>query len=286
MIGTMKAPILVLGATGVVGRGIVRAVVDAGVPVIAVARDPAGLAELAARHPGADLVTLAGSVAGDEDSAVLVEELRALARPLAGVVVAIAGPSLRGRLLDQPSATLCLQLQQDVQPHLAAARHLLPLLAQAGRGAGYVVIGGPGSVLPWSGYAHRSVGAAALRMLAHALHDEALPLGVRVQLLSVDVPVCTDRARPQWPTAVDIGRQALALLARRDGADAVVRCASTGELSHARVEIRPPASSQEADSQAAASCAGWMQDARALLQSLLPSTPSSSPSPSPKESSR
>jgi len=273
MIGTMP-PVLVLGATGIVGRGIVRAAVEAGVPVIAVARDPVGLAELAARHADAELLTLTGSVADDAASAALAERLRALQRPLGGVIVAVAGPTARGRLLDQPSDVLCAQLQRDVQPHLAAARQLLPLLSQAGRGAGYVLIGGPGSVLPWAGYAHRSVGAAALRMVAAALHDEALPLGVRVQMLSVDSPVCADAARrsqcTQWPTAVEIGRQALALLARRDDAQAVVRCGSSPGLSHARVENRPVASSQGPDSDATASCGSWLQDARALLQSLLP----------------
>jgi len=283
MIGTM-APVLVLGATGVVGRGIVAAAVEARLPVIAVARDPVGLAELAARHPGAELLTLVGSVTDDADSAALAERVQALQRPLGGVIVAVAGPAGRGRLLDQPSDALCAQLQRDVQPHLAAARHLLPLLAHAGRGAGYVLIGGPGSVLPWAGYAHRSVGAAALRMLASALHDEALALGVRVQLLSVDAPVCPERASrnlsSQWPTAVDIGRQALALLARRDGAGAVVRCDSRGEKAPpVDVETALPASSQGADSNAAAPCAGWLQDARTLLQSLLPPT-------FPKESSR
>ena len=269
MIGTMQAPLLVLGATGVVGQGVVRAAVEAGMPVIAVARDPAGLARLAARHAEAELVTLRGSIADDADSAALADRLRALQRPLAGVVVAVAGPAAaRGRLLDQPSEALCAQLQRDVQPHLAAARHLLPLLAQAGRGAGYVLIGGPGSVLPWSGYAHRSVGAAALRMLAQALHDEALPLGVRVQLLSVDTPVRADdaRAAASWPTAVDIGRQALALLARHDGPQPVKACA-------AACKTNAP---QAADSDAAPSRAGWLQDARALLQSLLPPASSSS----------
>jgi NAD(P)-dependent dehydrogenase (short-subunit alcohol dehydrogenase family) len=274
----MQAPILVLGATGVVGQGVVRAAVEAGLPVIAVARDEAGLALLAARHADAELLTLAGSIADDADSAALAERLRALQRPLGGVVVAVAGPASRGRLLDQPSDVLCAQLQRDVQPHLAAARQLLPLLAQAGRGAGYVLIGGPGSVLPWAGYALQSIGAAALRMLARALHDEALPLGVRVQLLSVDAPICTDAARrsqcTQWPTAVEIGRQALALLARRDGAQAVVRCGPSGDPSQAGVENRPSASSQGPDSDAPAPCGSWLQDARALLQSLLP--PSSS----------
>lgn len=273
MNGTMQSPVLVLGATGVVGRGIVRAAVEAGVPVIAVARDPAELAALAARHPQAALHTIAGSVADDADSARLAERLRALQRPLAGVVAAVAGPAARGRLLDQPSDALCAQLQCDVQPHLAAARHLLPLLARDGRGGGYVLIGGPGNALPWAGYAHRSIAAAALRMLACALHDEALALGVRVQLLSVDAPVCTDRARrhlcPQWPTAVDIGRQALALIAQQGDAHAVVRYAPPHARVPLDVETAPPASSQETDSRAAPASARWLQDARALLQSLL-----------------
>lgn len=270
----MQSPVLVLGATGVVGRGIVRAAVDAGVPVIAVARDAGELASLAARHPDAALQTIAGSIADDADSARLAERLRALQRPLAGVVVAVAGPATRGRLLDQPSDALCAQLQCDVQPHLAAARHLLPLLARDGRGGGYVLVGGPGNALPWAGYAHRSIAAAALRMLACALHDEALALGVRVQLLSVDAPVCTDRARrhlcPQWPTAVDIGRQALALIGQRGDAHAVVRYQPPAGGAAPDVETTLPASSRETDSRAAAPPARWLQDARALLQSVLP----------------
>ncbi|HZV22930.1 MAG TPA: hypothetical protein VFF93_04110, partial [Luteimonas sp.] len=124
----------------------------------------------------------------------------------------------RGRLLDRPSATLCQQLDQDLVPHLVAARQLLPLLAQADRGASYILIGGPGGATPWAGYGHRSVAAAALRMLAAVLHDEARPLGVRLQLLAVDAPVCIENERikpcPHWPTAVSIGRRALGLVTR------------------------------------------------------------------------
>ncbi|MGN6513994.1 MAG: SDR family NAD(P)-dependent oxidoreductase [Lysobacteraceae bacterium] len=270
----MQAPVLVLGATGVVGRGIVQAAVEAGVPVLAVARDADGLAALAARHPEGAVLALAGSVADDTRSARLADRLRALDRPLAGVVAAVAGPATRGRVLDQPSEALCAQLRHDVQPHLAAARHLLPLLARDGRGGGYVLVGGPGNALPWAGYAHRSIAAAALRMLACALHDEALALGVRVQLLSVDAPVCTDRARrhlcPQWPTALDIGRQALALIPRRGDAHAVVRYDAPRDPRHPGVESAAPASPQETDSPAAPASARWLQDARALLQSVLP----------------
>src|SRR3546814_1724253 len=77
----------------------------------------------------------------------------------------------------------------DVCSSDLAARHLLPLLAEHGHG-GYVLIGGPGAEHPWAGYGHYSIGAAALRMLARVLHDEARTLPVRVQLLAIDSPRC------------------------------------------------------------------------------------------------
>ncbi|RNF83617.1 SDR family NAD(P)-dependent oxidoreductase [Montanilutibacter psychrotolerans] len=217
----MKSPLVILGATGVVGRGIVQAAVEAGRPVIAVARDAAELGRLQACHAGADITTLVGSVSTDADSAELAQALRGLRRPLAGVIVTIAGSGTRGRLLDQPVDALRQQFDEDLLPHLAAARHLLPLLAKAERGASYLLIGGPGSELPWAGYGHRSVASAAQHMLARVLHDEARTFAVRVQLLAVDMPVCSDDNRahacPQWPSAVAIGRRALALLDQRDG---------------------------------------------------------------------
>lgn len=218
MSGTIRAPLLVLGAAGVIGAGVVQQAIEAGWPVIAVDRDADGLARLRHRHPDADLDVLQGSLATDSDGVAVVDALRAMGRPLAGVVATIAGGGTRGRLLDRPSATLCHQLDQDLIPHLVAARQLLPLLAQADRGASYILIGGPGGSAPWAGYGHRSVAAAAVHMLASVLHDEARPLGVRLQLLAVDAPVCIENDRikpcPHWPTAVSIGRRALGLVTR------------------------------------------------------------------------
>jgi NADP-dependent 3-hydroxy acid dehydrogenase YdfG len=241
MSGTIKAPIVVLGAAGIVGAGIVQASLEAGRPVIAVDRDTDGLARLRARHPDADLTLVAGSLATDEDSAAVVDSLRGMRRPLAGVVAAITGGGVRGRLLDRPTSTLGRQLDQDLVPHLAAARQLLPLLARANRGGSYILIGGPGGTTPWAGYGHRSIAAAAMRMLASVLHEEARTLGVRLQLLSVDVPVCVENDRikpcPHWPTAVSIGRQALDLIARENNgvaASAIVPYIATKAAAPAR----------------------------------------------------
>jgi NAD(P)-dependent dehydrogenase (short-subunit alcohol dehydrogenase family) len=218
----MKPAVLILGATGTIGSGVVRAAIEADWPVVAVARDRQSLDELRARHPDARLRTIVGSVADDASATALVSELRKLTRPFAGVVAALGTGSERGRLLDHPSERLRETFDDAVIPHLVAARHLLPWLAESGRNCGYVVVGGPGSRNPWAGYGHRSIAAAAVNMLARVLHGEALAYAVRLQLLEVESPVRTNdnekHACKQWPCVDHIGRKALALLKHRNDA--------------------------------------------------------------------
>ncbi len=216
--GTTKALAVVLGATEALGRGIVGALVAAHRPVVAVAPDRQALAQLRAAHPDADLTIVAATIAGDADGARLAKTLRELGRPIDAVVVSRSGEAGRGRLLDHPTELLRRTLESELLPQLSAARHLLPLLAEADRAGTYVLVGGPGSELPWAGYGLRSVAAAALRMLARVLHDEARALAVRVQLLTVDTPVCGEKRGPhdcpQWPDAVAVGRRVVELIGR------------------------------------------------------------------------
>lgn len=215
----MSETLLVLGATGVVGRGIVAAAIEAGHRVIAVARGRDALDGLRRDHAGADVEAVAGSVETEADAAALARKLRAIDRPITGVVAAVAGVPKRGRILDHGGQdAMRAALDEDLLPHVAAARQLLPLMAEGGRGGTWLLIGGPAGALPWAGYGHRSIAAAAVRMLACVLHDEARCLGIRVQLLAVDAPVCRPGAKacPQWPTAAQIGRRAMALLERSD----------------------------------------------------------------------
>lgn len=241
----MKPAVLVLGATGTIGSGVVRAAVEAGWPIVAVARDRQSLDELRARHPDARLHTVVGSVADDAAAAALLSELSKLARPFAGVVAALGTGNERGRLLDHPSERLRETLDDAVIPHLVAARLLLPWLAESGRNCGYVLIGGPGSRNPWAGYGHRSIAAAAVHMLARVLHAEALTYAVRLQLLEVESPVRTNdnekHACKQWPCVDHIGRKALALLKHRNDA----RC------TEAIVDYRSDACSEEASGKSA-----------------------------------
>lgn len=301
-----RTPVVVLGATGGVGRGVVAAALASGRPVIAVARDKAGLQCLRGKHADADLTIVPGSVSSDADGARLAKALRKLGRPIGGVIAAVSGSGARGRLLDHPAAFLRQRLDEDLLPHLAAARHLLPLLAEADRGGTYVLIGGPGADQPWAGYGHRSIATAALRMLARVLHEEARSIGVRVQLLAIESPVCTEfnrtHACDQWPSALAVGQRAVALVdpAGAQPAQAVVRygditpdvtrdvdsasSASTSSQGTGQGDAMPAPDSDggalaQADAGAVQERAGesglltsrCLQDARTLLRSLIPS---------------
>jgi NAD(P)-dependent dehydrogenase (short-subunit alcohol dehydrogenase family) len=293
----MKSPLLILGATTSIGLGVVQAAVESGRPVIAVSDDEAALAALAGMFPTADLRLFPASLKDDAGAAALARTLRDLDRPLGGVAAALCNGTERGRLLDQPVARLRETFDDILVPHLAAARHLLPLLVSSGRSGSYVLIDGPGGEHPWAGYGHRSVGAAALRMLARVLHDEARVLPVRVQMLSVELPVRTEanaaQACTQWPSAVAIGRRALAMIDRRDseGAAPLVHCTSGCSESDAgdatRIAKTPRAAALDnaahnaskpdiADSLLTSRC---LQDVRTLLDTFQFTVPTKGDSP-------
>jgi len=264
--GTIRTPLVVLGATGAVGRGVVRAAIEVGRPVIAVARNLQQLEQLRLEHGGADASVLATTIAADADGARLAEMLRRDGRPLAGVVDAMCGDQGRGRLIDHPSEVLRRILDDDLLPHLAAARHLIPLLAEARRVGSYVFIGGPGTEAPWSNYGFRSVAAAGLRMLACVLHDEGRSLDVRVQMLSIGAPVrgetpCAHHC-PEWPSGLAIGRRALQLIDRdRPGESAgpVVRFARLAVHNEGGVESATAATTTKGTS---------LPDVRSFLKAL------------------
>lgn len=220
--------ILVLGAGGEVGSGVVGALLEAGSPVLAVGRDGPrmqALAEHFAGEPGLELMKN-GCTTNDRAAEKLVARLRKRKRPLRAVFASLATPLEGGRLMDRSADFLLGKLELDLIPHLAAARHLVPLLAQYDGTAHYILIGGPMAERGWAGYGHASITTAALRMLANVLHQEAHALGVRVQMLSVDKPLWTPAnahiACAHWPHALAVGRHAVSLLSAEEQPHAVV----------------------------------------------------------------
>ena len=262
--------LVVLDATGCVGREAVAEALRAGHEVVAVAGEAEALDALRAAHPGAPIMPLVASLSTDAAADALGERLDALGRPIVGVVAAIRGTPMRGRLLDQPGDFLRRRIDEDLLPHLFAARQLLPRLSASGQG-GYVLVGGPGADFPWAGYGHHSIAEAALRMLGRVLHDEARALGVRVHLLGVNAPLRTIKnarhACEGWPSPRAVARRALALASRAESAsDAVVACGGPSTPSAFwsddidAAEAAPPIATDRA-----------LHDARALLRGIASS---------------
>ncbi len=214
--GTIRPPVLVLDATGEIARDVIRSLLEAGMPVIAVAEDPSVISvpDTAGRTDA--FQTLAGSVDSENDGVALARAVTRLKRAPGAVVAMLGGEFQPGRVLDHPFERLGDRLDEDLRPHLVAARHLLPILAATGRPSTYLIVGGPAAESPWVGYGHPSISAAALRSLAHVLSTEMQDTLVRVRQLSVRSPVRTEGNRehacPDWPNAYELGHRIAELL--------------------------------------------------------------------------
>jgi len=214
--------VVVLGASGGIGREITRELIARGHAVTAVARDAARLRALAERINAPERLTfIPQDLSDDAGAAALARVLRERGEPVTAVVVALRSAVKSGRLLDRSAADLRAILDRDVVTQFLAARHLLPLLAEGRQEGGhYLLLSGPQASCAWSGYAHVSIAAAALQMLTRALREEAKELPVVVQQLQIGRPVRSetnqDCACPDWIGADEVARRVVELLDRRD----------------------------------------------------------------------
>jgi NAD(P)-dependent dehydrogenase (short-subunit alcohol dehydrogenase family) len=223
---------LVIGATGDVGRGIVRALLERGHRVAAAARDPARLDALIAelgRPPG--LLAVPGSLESDERAAKMLEDTRAGSAAIHAVIVAVNAPRRPAALFTHSSDSLTALIRGDLITHYTAARTFVPALAPGGV---FVGIGGGSCDFILSGGVAQSVAQAALRMLYRGIAHELAALPVHVKELIIASVVngagARDHADPSWVTDSEVGRQVAAIvedpasypapvlrIARRDG---------------------------------------------------------------------
>ena len=125
-----KMNVVVLGATGDVGRGIVTALLQAGHRVAAVARSAGRLDavsnELA--NPAA-LISVPGSLASDSEASELLQILRSHMPAIDGVVVSVNARRQPAPLLTHSSTSFATLINQDLVTHYTAARCFAPALA-------------------------------------------------------------------------------------------------------------------------------------------------------------
>lgn len=198
-----QRPILVIGATGDVGSGIVKVLLHSGHKVIASSRRQSALEELAASlsTPGA-LRLQAGSVESDE----CAEKLAGTVGDVGAVIVSVNFPRKSVPLIDLESDELSERVNADLITHFAAARTFLPRLPKNGV---YIGIGGGSADFILTGGIYMSMAQAALRMMYRGLAAELGASAPHLKELIVASVVNSRSTRegadPAWVTDEEIG---------------------------------------------------------------------------------
>jgi NAD(P)-dependent dehydrogenase (short-subunit alcohol dehydrogenase family) len=208
--------VLVLGATGGVGEGVTRTLLETGATVLATSRSAERLADLADRVPARGFVPVVLD-ALDSDVDAAVQHLREQHGPLDGAIVSVASWGGQGRkpllsLTDPEWASLIAANQTAV---FRAYRALVPVLKRDGL---LLQLNGMSADIPFPGSAGVALAAAATKSMTRTLAAELGPQGPRVY--QVILGVIRTRARrlagiddPRWIPAEAVGVHVAELLA-------------------------------------------------------------------------
>ncbi len=224
----MPNVVVVVGATGDVGRGIVRTLLQRGHRVVAVARDPGRLARLAASHAATPLLhTIAGSVGSDSEAAQLVDAIRAVAPSIDAAIISVNSPRQPASLLTHSDQSLASLINGDLLTHFCAVRALAEALQPGGTLLG---IGGGSCDFVLHEGIPQSMAQAALRMLYRGLAHEYRDRPLRIRELIVASIVNSDSTRtfadPLWVTDAEIGQRVVEIIERpADYMDPILRLA-------------------------------------------------------------
>jgi NAD(P)-dependent dehydrogenase (short-subunit alcohol dehydrogenase family) len=219
--------VVVIGAAGGVGEGIVEELLASGASVIATARRQEKLESLARRlgSPGG-LKSVVGALTSDQDALQLGREISEAAPSIDGAIASIGSWWQGARLIDTPLTEFNAVLAERLTSHFLAAKALIPLILRK-PGGFYFLIGGASAEFPIEKSGPVSISGAAQVMFTKVLRAEARDLPIRIQELMVWTTIATrahgDKADPQWVTPREVARHIAALVAAPDSAkDAVV----------------------------------------------------------------
>lgn len=171
---------LVTGCSTGLGRALVERLAQAGEQVVATARQPGTLADLAARHPG-NLVAEALDVRDADACAAVVATAR---ERFGGVDVLVnnAGYGQFGAVEEVSDGELESQFATNVYGPWRLARLVLPLWRAQGGGHA-VFVSSVAGMVPFPGLAAYTASKFALEGLAESLAQESAHLGVKVTIV-------------------------------------------------------------------------------------------------------
>jgi NAD(P)-dependent dehydrogenase (short-subunit alcohol dehydrogenase family) len=205
----MTKRLLVIGAAGDVGQGIVSAASARGWRVAAAGRSLAKLEPLATRHLGISVI--AGDLGSPETAAALMQEANAALGGLDAVVVSVNAPASFRPLFDNDEDSLVELFRSNIVSHFHAAKSALDVLPMDG-----VLLGMGGGMADWvpPNGTHQSIIQAGLRNFYRGLAKEFRDRIVRqMQIVSmVNGFSKRDVAEESWLTDYECGTHACAIL--------------------------------------------------------------------------
>jgi NAD(P)-dependent dehydrogenase (short-subunit alcohol dehydrogenase family) len=175
--------ILIAGASGAVGEGITRYMLQKGHRVTAIVRDEAKRASLekvirAETAAGAEIGFIVNAYRTEEEISALTARIAALGT--VDIAIASLGGWYHGGELHQvPAGDWDRVLQNGLYSHFHFAKAVVPALEGQGGGTFVMINGGAAEfAVPHSGVI--SVVAAAQKMMSQVLHRELAPKNIRV----------------------------------------------------------------------------------------------------------
>lgn len=210
----MTKRLLVVGAGGDVGQGIVAMAAKRGWSIAASGRDLGKLTRIVDRFAAGVVKPVVGNLASPASAELLWNDAATALGGVDAVVVAVNAPNTTSKLLDWNPADLLGVLDANVITHFTAAKVFVPKLASDGVFIG--VGGGTADFVPPGG-GQLSMAQAALRMMYRAIIREASPDGPTIREMMIVSMVNgesrRDVATSQWLTDVEIGEHICAMIA-------------------------------------------------------------------------
>lgn len=175
---------LVTGGSAGIGLACARALVDEGVDVAIVARDPARLAGAAAslQATGRRIVPIAADCSVADDVTRAAREAQAALGPI-DILVNDAGSAMGGRFVDLDDAAFLAAWNLKLLGYIRMARALVPAMIEQRDGRIVNIIGGAGRT-PGSGFLPGATANAALLNFTRGLSRELARYNIRVNAVS------------------------------------------------------------------------------------------------------
>lgn len=170
----------ITGAATGFGRAFAEHALAQGHNVVATARDPGRLADLAALAPGRVLAQRLDVTRPGEAEAAVAAALARFGR--IDVLVNNAGYGIVGAVEETPEAELRAQMETNFFGAVAVTKAALPTL-RAQRSGAVVMISSMGGQMSFAGFGAYSASKFALEGLSEALAGEMAPFGVKVLIV-------------------------------------------------------------------------------------------------------